>query len=138
MLPTLFVGVEIKMGPTIKSKAVNWLVTKHGVKSKSVYASKFYVPESSRTRQSAWWLEIPQAAIEMAKSAEIHLVCEVAPDIEDFHYLKVPVEFFRKNLPNFDIRKDGRLSLFLSAEPEDMFVDRRGRGKVSFSDFLIS
>ena len=126
------------MGPTIKTKAVDWLASKHSVRSKSVYASKFYVPERSWTGQSAWWLEIPQTAIEMPKSDEIHLVCEVAPDVDDFHYLKVPVEFFRKKLSNFDIRNNGKISLFLSAEPSDIFVDRRGRGKISFSDFLVS
>jgi hypothetical protein len=126
------------MGPTIKAKAVNWLASHFGVRSKSVYASKFYMPEHSRTKQSAWWLEIPQSAIEIPKSAEIHLVCEKSPDVDDFYYLKIPVEFLQRKLPSLDVRENGKVSLFLSAEPDDMFVDRRGRGQVSFSGFLVS
>jgi hypothetical protein len=126
------------MGPTIKTKAVTWLESNFGVRSKSVYASKFYAPEHSRTKQAAWWLEIPQSAIETPKSAEIHLVCEKAPDVDDFYYLKVPVEFLRRKLSSLDVRENGKVSLFLSAEPDDMFVDRRGRGQVSFDSFLVS
>ncbi|MGH3848554.1 MAG: hypothetical protein ACRDRT_02425, partial [Pseudonocardiaceae bacterium] len=66
------------------------------------------------------------------------LVCQKAPDVDDFYYLKVPAEFFRKKLPSLDVLDKGKVSLFLSAEPDDLFVDRRGRGRVSFEDFLVS
>lgn len=126
-----------KMATTIKAEAVRWFVSKFGMKT-PMYASKFYVPEKSWTRQSAWWFEIPQRTIETPKSAEIHLLCQIAPDAKDFHYLKVPVEFLKKERPNLCIRENGKLSLFLSAEQDEMFVEKRGGGKVSFRPLLKS
>jgi hypothetical protein len=126
------------MGTTIKTDAVSWLVSNFNVRSSNTHASKFYIPEKSWTKRSAWWLEIPRTTIEMPKSVEIHLLCQMAPDLKKFHYLKVPVEFFQKELPNLAVRKEGQVSLFLSAEPKDMFVDQRGTGRVSFRRFLVS
>ena len=123
------------MATTIKAEAVRWFASKVGMKN-PMYASKFYVPKKSWTRQSAWWFEIPQRTIETPKSAEIHLLCQVAPDSKDFHYLKVPVEFLKKEKLNLSIRKNGKLSLFLSAEQDEMFVEKRGSGKVSFGRLL--
>jgi len=105
------------MSSTIKADAVSWLASNFGVKSKSVYASKFYVPEKSRTKQSAWWLEIPRAAIETPSSAEIHLVCQVSPHVEEFHYLKVPVEFLKKEMSvSLCVRKVSKSISFCRAE----------------------
>jgi hypothetical protein len=124
------------MAKTIKAEAVRWFVSKFGMKSKTVYASKFYIPKKSWTRQSAWWFEIPLQMIETPKSAEIHLLCQVAPDTNDFHYLKVPVDFLGKELPNLCVRKNGKVSLFLSAERKELFIDQRGSGKVRFAQLL--
>jgi hypothetical protein len=60
----------------------------------------------------------------------------VAPDTNDFYYLKVPVNFLKKELSNLCIRENGKVSLFLSAEPHEMFVEKRGNGKVSFAQLL--
>jgi hypothetical protein len=45
--------------------------------------------------------------------------------------------FFKKELPNLCEREDNnKVSLFLSAERDEMFVDQRGSGKVSFARYL--
>jgi len=124
------------MPTTIRTEAVRWFVSKFGIKSNAVYASKFYIPEKSWTGQSAWWFEIPLRLIEATESAEVHLICQVAPDAKDFHCLKIPVEFLRIELPNLCVRKNGKVSLFLSAERHEMFVEKRGNGKVSFALLL--
>lgn len=124
------------MATTIKAEAVRWFVSKFGIKTNAIYASKFYIPEKSWTRQSAWWFEIPQRTIESPKSAEIHLLCQIAPGANDFHHLKVPIDFLRNELPNLCIRKNDKVSLFLSAEQREMFVEKRGSGKVSFARLL--
>jgi hypothetical protein len=124
------------MATTIKAEAVRWFVSKFGIKSNTIYASKFYIPEKSWTRRSAWWFEIPTRTIETPKSAEIHLLCQIAPDTNDFHYLKVPVVFLGKELPNLCVRKNDKVSLFLSAERHEIFVEQRGSGKVSFARLL--
>jgi hypothetical protein len=126
------------MAMTIKAEAVKWFDSKFGIKgnSFSLYASKFYIPEKSWTRESAWWFEIPQRVIQTPESADIHLICQVAPDAKDFHCLKVPVEFLAKELPNLCVRKNSKVSLFLSAERHEMFLEKRGNGKVSFARHL--
>jgi hypothetical protein len=124
------------MATTIKAEAVRWFASKFGIKSNAMYASKFYIPEKSWTRQSAWWFEIPLRIIETPKSAEIDLLCQMAPDAKDFYYLKVPVEFLKNEKPNLCVRENGKVSLFLSAERHEMFVEKRGSGKVSFARLL--
>jgi hypothetical protein len=126
---------DAKMATTIKAEAVRWFASKFGMKN-PMYASKFYVPEKSWTGQSAWWFEIPERIIETPKLAEIHLLCQVAPDAKDFHYLKVPVEFLNKEKPNLCVRKNNKLSLFLSAEQNEMFVEKRGGKQVGFGQLL--
>ena len=126
------------MTTTVKSDAVAWLASNFGVRSKSTYASKFYVPENSWTKRAAWWLEIPASALQSPDSSEVHLLCQKAPDDTVFHYLKVPVGFLRANLTRLAVRERDQISLFLSAEPGDAFVDQRGRGRVNFIDFLVS
>jgi hypothetical protein len=123
---------------TVKSEAVAWLAANFGVKSRTTYASKFYAPEKSWTKRAAWWLEIPASALRSPDSSEVHLLCQKAPHGTDFHCLKVPVGFLRANLPRLAVRERDQVSLFLSAEPGDAFVDQRGRGRVNFIDFLVS
>ena len=126
------------MASTIKAEAVKWFASKFGTKSNATYASKFYIPEKSWTRQSAWWLEIPLSKIDSPESADIHLLCQTAPNAKDFHCMKVPVAFLKEELPGLCVRKSGKLSLFLSAEQSEMFIDKRGSGSVSFSHLLKS
>src|SRR5882724_1594582 len=91
----------------------------------------------SWTRQSAWWFEIPRQAIEIPKSVEFHLLCQSAPDAKEFYNLKVPAEFLKTELPNLCVRKTNKVSLFLSAEQNEIFVEKRGSGKVNFNRFLV-
>jgi hypothetical protein len=121
---------------TVKPDAVAWLLSHFGVKSPSTYASKYYIPEQSWTGRDAWWFEIPRAAIETPRSAEVHLLLQVVPNAKEFHYLCVPTSFLKEQLPKLTLQKSDKVSLFLSAEPHNMFVDQRGRGKVAFSKFL--
>ena len=124
------------MATTIRAEAVRWFVSKFGDKSNAMYASKFYIPDKSWTRHSAWWIEIPLSKIVTPESAEIHLLCQTSQDAKDFHCLNVPVAFLKKELPNLSVRENGKASLFLSAEQRDMFIEKRGSGSVSFARFL--
>ncbi|MCX6895129.1 MAG: DUF2442 domain-containing protein [Verrucomicrobia bacterium] len=121
---------------TVRAEALSWLASKLGVKSNGVYASKFYVPEKSWTRHSAWWFEIPQQTIETSKSPDFYLLCQAAPSAKEFHCLKIPVTFFREQLPRLCLRENGKVSLFLSAERDEMFIEQRGKGKIEFVRFL--
>lgn len=117
------------MATIIRAAPVRWLEPKLRTKSQTVHVSKFYIPEESFTHRSAWAFVIP-------KAAEIHLLCEVAPGAKMFYHLKVPAGFVQERLPKLHVRKNGKVSLWLSAEPDDMFVEHRS--KIGFGRFLMT
>ena len=123
---------------SIRPDALRWLSSRYDVSGGAVYASKFFKPEKSWTKRSAWWLEIPMRRIQASNPADIHLLCQVAPDTEAFYYLRVPAAYFREQLPRLSVVGSNKVSLFLSAEPESMFVDQRGNGKVHFGRYLVT
>ena len=96
--------------------------------------SKYYVAAESWTRRPAWAFEIPLRALH-AKS-EILLRCETGPDSGAYTEVKVPAAFLETNPGELWIREDRKtISLFLSAEPQDRFTDKRGKAEVSFAQF---
>lgn len=121
---------------SIRSQALQWFRSKFGAPYGKICSSKFYQPEESRTRDETWWLEFPIGDLD--ENNEIHLLCQVAPNSDDFHYLKVPASFFQEQLKNLDVRDGNKISLYLSPKPSNMFVDERGNGRVDFSKFLVS
>jgi hypothetical protein len=123
---------------SIRPMAVQWLKKAHGVTDGIVCASKFYVPDESRTKKSAWWIEVDRSKIFMSPSQIIHFVCEKGPGSSDFHYLRLPGSYLIENQSKLDVRHDNnRFSIFLSAEQENLFQDERGDGKVTFGQFLV-
>lgn len=115
---------------TVKPAAVRWLASKFGDTGNTVKASKLHVA------QALWWIDIPKKDIEKQKPAAIDLLCEVATGAKKFYYLRVPVEFLKKEELKLDVNKSGILRLHLSAEPDKMFADQRGSGKIGFGGFL--
>jgi hypothetical protein len=121
---------------TIRSTALRWLATHHRVRDADIFASRFYPADQSWTDHAAWWFQVPVHRIEALGAGAVHLVCETAPGSTAFHYLRVPAAFLREHLADLDRPGDGRaVSLFLSAEPETMFRDERGPGRLDFSIF---
>ncbi len=123
---------------SLRSDALGWLSSRWGVEGEPTYTSKFYVPEKSWTGQAAWWLEIPRGVIDNGGSENLHLLCQTAPGRSEFHYLKVPTDFLRRNLSKLTLRDNGRVSLFLSAEHADLFVERRSGRKLPFAPYVQS
>jgi hypothetical protein len=117
-----------KMTTTMKVSATRWLESKLRTKSQTIHVSKFYPPEESFTHRSAWAFEIP-------KAVEIYLLCAVTPNAKTFYHLKVPAGFIEEQLPKLHVLKNGKVSLWLSAEPKEMFVEHRG--KIGFDCFLV-
>ncbi len=122
---------------SIRSTAVQWLKKVHGVNSGMVCTSKFYIPEKSRTKKSAWWIEIDRSKLVTTSTQVLHFVCEKEPGQRDFHYLQLPGSYLIKNQKELDVRSNNRYSMFLSAEQGNLFQDERGKGKVTFSQFLV-
>ena len=122
----------------IRTKALQCLEEAHGAIDGIVCTSKFYVPQKSRTRKSAWWIEVDKSKVAMSPSSMVHFVCEKAPGEEDFHYLRLPGSYLLENQNKLDIRHEkNKFSMFLSAEKENLFQDERGDGRVAFSQFLV-
>ena len=122
----------------IRTKALQGLEKAHGAVDGIVCTSKFYVPQESRTRKSAWWIEVDKSKVSMSPSSMVCFVCEKAPGEEDFHYLRLPGSYLLENQNKLDIRHEkNKFSMFLSAEKENLFQDERGEGRVAFSQFSV-
>ncbi len=96
--------------------------------------SKYYTAEESWTKRPAWAFEIPLSAIR--SEGHVVLRCETGPGTRHYENLKVPFTYLKENLSGFWIREDRQtVSLFLSAEAQDRFTDKRGSGNVSFAPY---
>jgi hypothetical protein len=123
---------------SIRSDALTWLSSNFGKVEGQIYTSKYYTPEESWPKTHVWWLKVPINVIETNQRDFINLICQVAPNKNDFHYLKVPVKFLREHLGKFDIVQNKMIHLYLSADPTKLFMEERGSGSLNFSVFLVS
>ena len=122
---------------SIRPKAIRWLKSNYGDVSGTICTSKFYQPKESWTNNCVWWLEIPLSKLSDTKG-EIHFICQILPNKEEYYYLKIPVNYFIELLSELKILNSKKISLFLSAESKNMFQDERGFGKVHFNKFLVN
>ena len=122
---------------TIRSEALRWLSSNHGDVKSKIYTSKYYLPHESWPKTHVWWPQIPISAIDEKLGYYINLVCQADANSNKFHYLKVPITFFEENLDKFD-KVNGKIHLYLSADPNNLFVEQRGIGKINFTEFLVS
>ena len=122
---------------SIRSTAVQWLQNAHEVDSGIIRASKFYSPEESWTNKAAWAFEVDKSVVEKSSLQTIHLLCEKESGQNDFHYLQLPGSHLVENQKELYVKSNNRYSMFLSAEQGNLFQDERGKGKVTFSQFLV-
>ena len=121
----------------IRSQAILWLEKHHRKPDGPIYTSKYYKPEESWPKKSVWWFQIPLNAVDANQNAHINLICQVAPNENRFHYLKVPSKFLNENLKTFHFVED-KISIYLSTDAKRLFVEERGRGNLDFNRFLIN
>lgn len=121
---------------SIRPSACQWLAVQHHVHSGAICTSKFYLSEKSWTKQDAWWLRIASRYVTMQNPGNIHLLCQIAPDSANFHYLCVPVSFIQSNISGLHRRKNGDIFLWLSATSSSLFQDEHGSAKLSFTPFV--
>ena len=122
---------------TIRSAALRWLATTHGVRDADIFTSRFYPAAESWTGRDAWWVQVPVHRIEALGDRAVHLVCQAAPAAAAYHYLRVPAPGLREHLDDLDRPGDGRMvSFFLSAEPATRFRDERGPARLSLAEFV--
>ena len=120
---------------TIRREVKAWLAQRGIPVADVLYTSKLYAPSSSWTGAHAWWIQVPLERIETAEV--VGMALEGEEGAAPFRYLEVPTAFLRENLSSFGMLGERSINLFLSAEPEDLLVDRRGLGRVNFSSFEL-
>jgi hypothetical protein len=118
------------------STARRWFLSKYGKDKNKIYTSKYYTPKESWPKTHVWWLQVPTAAINTKQYEHVNLLCQVAPGKNEYHYLKVSTSFMNEHLEKFDFIGD-KISLYLSANPNTLFVEERGVGRLEFNSFLI-
>jgi hypothetical protein len=121
---------------SIGPEARIWFISNYGKSEDKVYASKYYLPEESWPKKQVWWIQIPPYAIDPSLHKYVNILCQVAPDTNHFHYLKVPVAFIHEHQDQFH-RIGENIDFYLSAEEQNLFEEIRGTGKLDFSAFLV-
>lgn len=122
---------------SIRSYAIKWLNLNYKNVVGPIYTSKYYTPEESWPKIPVWFFNFPLSAIDAKQYQCVNLVCQTDPNKNGFHYLKVPTKYLNEHLEKFH-RIGENISLYLSANPDSLFIEERGEGKLDFSNFLIN
>lgn len=104
------------------------------------HGSKFFPEEESRTDAEAWWFEIGLEKLRDRVDEDVYLLCQKEGGADDFHVLRVPAQhiYDLAQRGDLDVRADGTIvSIILSAEPDSLFIDQRGKAKVDFSEYVV-
>ncbi|HEY1112868.1 MAG TPA: hypothetical protein VGE66_04885 [Chitinophagaceae bacterium] len=120
-----------------RSDALCWLKAHYGAVNGPVCTSKYYEAHESWTRTPVWFFQVPVRHIEGNQETYIHLVCRAPLNGNAYHYLRVPASYFREHFSKLGFTTPQIINLHLSAQTANMFDDERGKGKVSFSRFLM-
>jgi len=118
----------------IRNNALKWFKEYYGESSIPIYTSKLYLPEESWTKSEVWWLEVPLDVVNSTKNDHIVLLCEISAEANEYYLLKVPLSFLQENMDRL-YKRENKLSLYLSAQEDDIFIDLRGEG-VDFISFV--
>jgi len=103
--------------------------------SKDIASSRLFPPSESATKARAWWHDI-----DLHKTngdGNIILVCEWDRPPPGFYVLAVPKSWLREHQESF-AQVGGKLRLHLSAEPGELFIDRRyGSANLNLGEFQV-
>jgi hypothetical protein len=117
---------------SLRADALRWLSARN-IKDGHIVTSKWYAPDESWTKETAWWIQVPASAIRDGKT--IHILCQAEPNAKHFRHLEVPADFFQRHLDEFATIGDDKINLFLSADEEFEFEDQRGPSHLSLAEF---
>ncbi len=120
----------------IGTAARQWFTLKYGKDYNKTYSSKFYTEKQSWPKIPVWWIQIPSSALDSNLYDHVNILCQVAPSDHNFHVLRVPVKYFNDHKDSFH-KITGKISIYLSADPQSLFMEKRGTAELDFSKFLI-
>ena len=116
---------------SIRNEAITWLKKNFPSEINSTTRTSKFFPD-----RELWYLTRPASFFDMNENHFLNIVCEHESEKHNFHFLKIPFEFFSKNKAFFDIRKNGEsFDLHISARKTEKFIEMRSKGKVNFSSF---
>lgn len=124
---------------TLRQDGLRWLQEHYVPPDSSVRVSKYYSEDESWCKKPVWWFEFPKDTAEQGKSKYVHLLCQQVNAPGDFVHLRVPLDWLRANLAELHIRQNSQrplVSIYVSAEPDSLYGEIRGTGKLDFSQFL--
>ncbi|MES9900963.1 MAG: hypothetical protein ABW148_18350 [Sedimenticola sp.] len=116
---------------SIREKAKYWLKINHPAEcAGQLRVSKYYA------EKDIWFFTFPITYCESGKSGNLNILLQLEKEHDQFHYLKVPFQFFHANRNKLDVRESGdKFDLHISAKQLNWLVCERSQG-VNFSKFL--
>jgi hypothetical protein len=121
----------------LRKTGLDWFRANRGPTEEPIRISRLYPPAESWTGRPAWWFEFGPSVVAKS-SGYIHLLCQHGEDPAEFHHLRVPKAVFSDSKIELAFRADRDVfSLFLSAEPDSLFRELRGRGKIAFAQYEV-
>lgn len=117
------VGPQMNLRPD----GLAWFKKNRGT-AEPVRVSRLYPPAQSPTGKPLWWFEFRESLV--AQSSWINLLSQHPHSPGEFIHLRVPQSHFVGGPDRLGFRPNAQMySLFLSAEPESLFMELRGPAK---------
>jgi hypothetical protein len=98
-----------------------------------IVASQCFPPEETWTGRWSWWHRVPTVKVEGAGT--IVLAC-ARREGKGFDVLAIPSAWIREHSADLRIRS-GAYDLYISAEEDDLYTERRGTGSLDLTGFLV-
>jgi hypothetical protein len=121
-----------------RRSGLEWLRKKGRTTGERVVVSKYYTADEAWPGTPVWWFEFPASSVTNDRFGFLNMLCGAAPNSDEFHHLRVPMELFVARKDDLGLRENGdKFSLYLSAEEPRLFREIRGDGGVEFGVFKI-
>lgn len=122
-----------------RSTGLKWLKENHPELQGKNRVSKLYLEAESWSKSKVWWFEFPESDVTGDISSYQNLLCNKHTNSEEFYLVRVPNSFlieFKSELYLRDKKSISTYSIYLSASPEDMYVEQRGKDHIEFGKFF--
>ena len=104
-----------------------------GMDIEMIVASQCLPPEETWTGRWSWWHRVPTVKVD--GEGTIVLAC-ARREGKGFHVLAIPSKWIREHSADLRVRS-GAYDLYISAEKDDLYRERRGPGEVDLAQFLV-
>lgn len=120
---------------SIWHSALQWFDQRFDERPIYLFTSRFYPATESWSKTPVWWFCVPLKTLEERFDAFVYFLAEKPAQRNEFHLLKIPVEYFLEHRASFTLLAGKNFNLMLSADEPDFLCDVRGKGRIDFSSF---